>query len=82
VGEYLENELKKIVGEQSIRAKGLMIGIDLENMAEIKSALLFQKGYFTGASGNKTLRLLPPLTVTMADAKEFINDFSSLIEKQ
>lgn len=82
VGQYLQDELKMLVGEKALRAKGLMIGVDLENMAEVKSALLFDKAYFTGASGNKTLRLLPPLTLTMADAKEFISDFSSLIEKQ
>jgi len=82
VGQYLESEIKKLVGEDVIRAKGLMIGIDLEHKAEIKSSLLFDKAYFTGASGDKTLRLLPPLTLTMADAKAFIHDFSSVIEKQ
>jgi len=82
VGQYLEDEIKKLVGEQSVRAKGLMIGIDLENKAEVKSALLFDKGYFTGASGENTLRLLPPLNLTMLDAEAFINEFASLIKKQ
>jgi len=82
VGQYLEDEIKKLVGEQSLRAKGLMIGIDLDNKAEVKSALLFNKGYFTGASGENTLRLLPPLNLTMLDAEAFINEFSSLIKKQ
>jgi len=82
VGQYLEDEIKQLVGEDVIRAKGLMIGIDLENKNDVKSKLLFDKSYFTGASGDKTLRLLPPLTLTMADAKAFVSDFSSLIEKQ
>ncbi len=82
VGQYLEKELKKLVGETALRVKGLMIGLDLENMTEIKSDLLFKKGYFTGASGSKTLRLLPPLTLTLADAKLFVNDLASLIKKQ
>ncbi|RZT95942.1 acetylornithine aminotransferase [Ancylomarina subtilis] len=82
VGQYLANELIKLMGEKAVRAKGLMMGVDLENMAEIKSALLFEKGYFTGASGKKTLRLLPPLTLTLAEAETFISEFSSLIKKQ
>ncbi|MCZ4694920.1 aspartate aminotransferase family protein [Ancylomarina euxinus] len=82
VGQYLEDELKKLVGEKALRAQGLMIGVDLENMAEIKSALLFEKGYFTGASGKKTLRLLPPLTLSMTESETFISEFSSLIKKQ
>ena len=82
VGQYLKDEIKLLVGDEAVRAKGLMIGIDLENKAEVKSSLLFDKSYFTGASGDKTLRLLPPLTVTMADAKAFISDFSSVIKKQ
>ena len=82
VGQYLKDEIKLLVGDEAVRAEGLMIGIDLENKAEVKSSLLFDKSYFTGASGDKTLRLLPPLTVTMADAKAFISDFSSVIKKQ
>ncbi len=82
VGQYLKDEIKLLVGDEAVRAEGLMIGIDLDNKAEVKSSLLFDKSYFTGASGDKTLRLLPPLTVTMADAKAFISDFSSVIKKQ
>ncbi|MDE5421657.1 aminotransferase class III-fold pyridoxal phosphate-dependent enzyme [Ancylomarina sp. DW003] len=82
VGQYLQEEIKQLVGDEAVRAEGLMIGIDLENKTKVKSDLLFDKAYFTGASGDKTLRLLPPLTVTMTDAKAFISDFSSIIEKQ
>jgi len=82
VGQYLEDEIKKLVGEKAIRAKGLMLGIDLENKDEVKSALLFEKAYFTGASGKNTLRLLPPLTLSMAEAKAFVAVLASLIKKQ
>ncbi len=82
VGQYLENEVKQLVGKDAFRGKGLMLGIDLENKNEVKSKLLFDKSYFTGASGDKTLRLLPPLSLTMADAKAFISDFSSILKQQ
>ena len=80
VGQYLEKEIKNLVGADVVRAKGLMIGIDLKDRTKVKSSLLFDKSYFTGMSGEKTLRLLPPLTLTLAEAKTFISDFSSVIK--
>lgn len=82
LGEYLKTEIEDLVGKDVVRAKGLMIGVDLENKNEVKSSLLFHKSYFTGASGDKTLRLLPPLTLTMEDAKAFIQDLSSILKNQ
>ena len=75
LGEYLISKLKDNKAINTIRGKGLMIGIDLENMPVIRKQLLEDHGIFTGSSGNKTLRLLPPLSITKKEADQFIEAF-------
>lgn len=76
VGAYLLEELKKIDGIKEVRGRGLMIGLEFEQpIKEIRSKLLFEQKVFTGVAGTNTIRLLPPLCLTMDDAKEFITRF-------
>lgn len=81
VGEYLLAELRKIQAERpekiaEIRGRGLMIGIELtEPYKEIRSRLLNEEHCFTGCAGTNTLRLLPPLCLSMAEADEFLEKF-------
>lgn len=73
VGEYLIAELKKIPGLKDVRGRGLMIGFDIEGSAsEFRKRLLFDQKVFTGGAGQSTVRLLPPLTLTKAEADQFI----------
>ncbi len=73
VGEYLMNELKAIPQIKEIRGKGLMIGMEFdEPIKDIRRRLLFEEHVFTGVSGTNVIRLLPPLSLTMNEAKEFI----------
>ncbi len=85
VGEFLLSELKKMQGTKGIkevRGLGLMIGIEFEESAkEIRRQLLFDKKVFTGASGEKVIRLLPPLCLSIEDAKLFLERFSSVLNK-
>ncbi len=80
IGEYLITKLKDNKEIKAIRGKGLMIGIDLENMPKIRKQLLEEYGIFTGSSGSKTLRLLPPLSITKKDADQFIQAFQKLTQ--
>lgn len=76
VGAYLMDALKNIPGIKEIRGRGMMIGIELEeSIKEIRSKLLFTEKVFTGVAGTNTIRLLPPLTLTMDEAKDFIERF-------
>ncbi|MCQ2350476.1 MAG: aminotransferase class III-fold pyridoxal phosphate-dependent enzyme [Paludibacteraceae bacterium] len=76
VGAYLLEELKKIDGIKEVRGRGLMIGLEFEQpIKEIRSKLLFEQKVFTGVAGTNTIRLLPPLCLTMNDAKEFLERF-------
>lgn len=81
VGDYLLSELKKISRIKEVRGRGLMIGIEFdEPIKEIRNQkLLMEQHVFTGVAGTNTIRLLPPLCITMDDAKEFIERFKKCL---
>ena len=82
VGNYLMDELRKIEGIKEVRGRGLMIGIEFDNpIKEIRSRLLFEEHVFTGVSGTNVIRLLPPLTLSMEQAEEFITRFKRVLVK-
>ena len=82
IGDYLLAELGKIPQVKEVRGRGLMIGIEFENsVKDIRSKLLFQKKIFTGVSGTNTIRLLPPLCLSKADAKLFIDKFKEVLSE-
>ena len=82
VGEYLMEELKKIDGIKEVRGRGLMIGIEFEEpIKEIRRRLLFEEHVFTGVSGTNVIRLLPPLTLSLEEAEEFIKRFRKVLSK-
>jgi acetylornithine aminotransferase len=79
-GAYIMQELAKIPEIKEIRGMGLMIGIEFnEPVAELRKKLLFEKKIFTGVSGTNTIRLLPPLCLTKADADIFIEKLKQLL---
>ena len=80
VGAYLLDELHKLPGIKEIRGRGLMIGIEFEeSIKEVRSKLLFEEKVFTGVAGTNTIRLLPPLCLSMDEAKEFIARFRKVL---
>ena len=80
VGAYLIEELKQIPQLKEVRGRGLMIGFEIEGSAsELRKRLLFEKGIFTGGAGVSTVRLLPALGITKAQADHFLTAFKSLL---
>ena len=80
VGNYLMEELKKIPQIKEVRGRGLMIGIEFdEPIKEIRHRLLFEEHVFTGVSGTNVIRLLPPLTLSLDEAEEFIKRFKNVL---
>ena len=84
VGDWLIAALKEL--QQScpkileVRGRGLMIGIELsEPYKEIRNRLLLEEHCFTGCAGTSTLRLLPPLCLSLDEAKDFIARFKRVI---
>ena len=81
VGAYLMEELKKFPQIKEVRGQGLMIGMEFdEPIKDIRRRLLFEQKVFTGVSGTNVIRLLPPLCLSMAEAKEFLNRFKQALE--
>ena len=81
VGDYLMTELKKIPTIKEVRGKGLMIGIEFEQpIKEIRTKLLFEQHVFTGVSGTNVIRLLPPLSLTMEQAAQFMERLHKVLD--
>lgn len=86
VGEYLINTLTSEMKAGNlphvvdVRGKGLMIGIELDiPYKEPRTRLIKEQHCFTGCSGTNVIRLLPPLCLTMDEAKQFIEKFKAVL---
>ncbi len=74
VGAYLMEELKKLQQTDAhivdVRGEGLMIGIEYDQpIKALRNALVHDEHVFTGAASTNILRLLPPLTLSLNEAK-------------
>ena len=74
VGAYLIEELKKLQQTDAhivdVRGEGLMIGIEYDQpIKALRNALVHDEHVFTGAASTNILRLLPPLTLSLDEAK-------------
>lgn len=74
VGAYLLEELKKLQQTDAhivdVRGEGLMIGIEYDQpIKALRNALVHDEHVFTGAASTNILRLLPPLTLSLDEAK-------------
>lgn len=80
-GEYLISELKKIPEVEEVRGRGLMIGFEVKGWSgsELRRKLLFDYHIFTGGAGERTVRLLPALTLTKQQADYFIETLKKII---
>jgi len=82
VGDFLINELKNLDfdGIKEVRGCGLMIGIEFyESVKEIRTKLLFEEKVFTGVSGTNTIRLLPPLCISMDEVRCFMTKLRKIL---
>jgi acetylornithine aminotransferase len=58
-----------------------MIGIDLDIAHQsVRNPLIYQEHCFTGCAGTNTLRLLPPLCLTKAEADLFIEKLKNTLK--
>ena len=82
VGGYLMSRLQAeaLPHVVDVRGRGLMIGIELDvPYKDFRTRLVKEQHVFTGCSGTNTLRLLPPLTLTKADADEFVQKLKAVL---
>lgn len=80
IGNFLMEELRKFPQIKEVRGRGLMIGMEFEEpIKEKRTKLLFEEKVFTGSTGTHVFRLLPPLCLTMEQAKEFLERFKKVL---
>ncbi len=76
VGQYLIDRLKEMPEIKEVRGLGLMIGIEMPfEVKELRRHLINVEHVFTGAASTDIVRLLPPLTLTIAQADDFLERF-------
>ena len=69
VGTYLRDRLRAIPGVENVRGFGLMVGCDVPQADANKVVLdALADGFLLNATGPHTLRFLPPLICTEAEA--------------
>ncbi|MBO4956090.1 MAG: aminotransferase class III-fold pyridoxal phosphate-dependent enzyme [Muribaculaceae bacterium] len=83
VGEYLIENLRAIPGVKEVRGRGLMIGLEVDGFtgSELRRRLLFDHHIFTGGAGVNTVRLLPALSFSKAEADQFLSEFTKAIKQ-
>lgn len=85
VGEYLINRLRELQKTEphitEVRGRGLMIGVVMDiPHKEVRGKLIHEQHVFTGCAGTNILRILPPLTLSKAEADDFVSRLKKVFE--
>ncbi len=82
LGDYWMKQLRSFESITEVRGKGLMIGFDLpDSLASLRKDLLFKHHIFTGEAKPNTVRLLPSLALTKAEADILLEALSVELKK-
>ena len=80
VGAHLKTRLATLPGIKEVRGEGLMIGLEFDSdIKAMRQRLVHEEHVFTGAAGTNILRLLPPLTLTEAEADDFVDRLNRVL---
>lgn len=84
VGSYLLAQLKTLAAETpsivDVRGEGLMIGIEFsDSIKTLRTRFVKEQHVFTGAASTNILRLLPPLSLTKAEADDFLSRLKQVL---
>jgi acetylornithine/N-succinyldiaminopimelate aminotransferase len=84
VGAYAIEKMKTLEGVKEVRGMGLMIGVEFEfPTADLRKRLAFQQHVFVGSSSEaNTVRLLPPLSISMAEVDILVEKMKVEIGKE
>ena len=79
LGEWFEQQLKGDPALVEYRGRGLMIGLEIKpEFVGLRDRLLKEKHIFTGASGERVIRLLPALNLPEESARKFVEAWKDL----
>lgn len=74
----LRDEYPEVIKE--VRGEGLLIGIEFHKNPEPLVKLARERGLLVVTAANNTIRIMPPLILTKAEAREGIARLSGAIE--
>jgi acetylornithine/N-succinyldiaminopimelate aminotransferase len=75
----LERRLQKVAGVVDVRGLGLMIGIELDRSCVQLMKIALEHGLLINVTAERTIRLLPPLTISREEAKMLVDSLVPLI---
>lgn len=81
VGDYFKDALGKVEGITEVRGMGLMLGADLEEGIDAHKVVAkgLEEGFLLNATGQNTLRFLPPLICTEMEVDKLMRALPGLI---
>ena len=84
--KVLEKKIKKSLsgtpGVSEVRGRGLLLGIELTSpIAKKVAASMLEAGIIVNAANDQTIRIAPPLIVTMPQIEKFISVFKKVMKE-
>jgi acetylornithine aminotransferase len=84
--QVFEKQIKKSLsgtaGVSEVRGRGLLLGIELTTpIAKKVAALMLEAGVIVNAANDQTIRIAPPLIVTMPQIEKFITIFKKIMKE-
>jgi acetylornithine aminotransferase len=84
--QVFEKQIKKSLsgtaGVSEVRGRGLLLGIELTTpIAKKVAALMLEAGVIVNAANDQTIRIAPPLIVTMPQIEKFITTFKKIMKE-
>lgn len=84
VGAYLKSALERDLGQlpgvKKVRGKGLMLGIELTRPCGVLLERAANAGLLMSVTADSVIRLVPPLTLTQAEADEILAKLVPLVQ--
>ena len=77
-GETLAEGLREL-GLDGVRGRGLMLGFEIAEAPDVARRLLVEHRLVTNATGPTTIRLLPPLTVSVDEVQDALDRLRACI---
>jgi acetylornithine aminotransferase len=84
MGELIQSEFRKslagVAGFREVRGMGLMIGVELDRPCSDIVKMGLDAGIFTNVTQDTVVRLLPPLIINEAEAREIVARLTKVIK--
>ena len=82
-GQYLAEQLEKVAGVVEVRGQGLLRAVELGPKRDAKAVYLelLNRGVVTNAVNATSLRLAPPITVSIAEMDEVVSKIAEVLSE-